>query len=246
MFLCCSCSCRSVITTSFCQFPVDSSSRSWKSRFWKRPNVLVETSAWTATSIPPSPAAVATLWLWISKRSGGTGSLLPNATKPTTAPASASTCSCRNTRTPTWCSTPTLGAPPGPAVRPPRCPPLTCSTLMTSSRSFTARSRGWWWIDVAAPRLQGEMHTCVQPPLLQSTQNPYGALPQHQNPIHCTRFHFPSATKNIHRLFLIFLVINEFILTVKKYKWDMNLKRTRATEIQHTMNNLRGWTSGAV
>ncbi|CAG11768.1 unnamed protein product [Tetraodon nigroviridis] len=40
--------------------------------------------------------------------SAGTGSLHPNATKPTTVQASASTCSCRNTRTLTWCSTPTL------------------------------------------------------------------------------------------------------------------------------------------
>lgn len=151
---------------SFCPAPrpPDSSSRFWKWRFSRQPNVLGETSAWTATSTPPSLAAVATLWLWTLRRLAGTGSLLRNATKRTTAPASASTCSCRSTHTPTWCSMPTPEAPRGPAAPRPRCPPLTCFTSMTSSRSFMARSRGWWWIDAAALRLPEEAHTLVYSP----------------------------------------------------------------------------------
>lgn len=173
------------------------------------------------TSTPPSPAAVATPWLWISRPSAGTGSLHPNATKPTTVQASASTCSCRNTRTLTWCSTPTPEALRGPAVPLQRCHPLTCSTSMTSSRSFMAKSRGWLWIDVAALRLQGRLtlmysHHRIKPP-----ETPHGALPWHQNPLLGTDFTLA------HFCGVVFFPVIQLILTVKRkkkicFKWNLN------------------------
>lgn len=100
-----------------------------------------------------SPAAADIPSQWTLRLLVGTGSSHLSATRPTTAPASASTCSCKSIRTPTWCNRPIQEALLGPAAPLPRCPQSTCSTSMTSSRLSTARSLAWWWIVVAAPKV---------------------------------------------------------------------------------------------
>lgn len=100
-----------------------------------------------------SPAAADTHSRWTLRLLAGTGSSHLNATRPTTAPASASTCSCKSIHTPIWCNRPIQEALLGPAAPLPRCPQSTCFTSMTSSRLSTARSLAWWWIAVAAPKV---------------------------------------------------------------------------------------------
>lgn len=104
-------------------------------------------------STQASPAAADIPSQWTLRLSAGTGSSHLNATRPTTARASASTCSCKSIHTPTWCNRPIQEALLGPAAPLPRCPQSTCCTSMTSSRLSTARSLAWWWIAVAAPKV---------------------------------------------------------------------------------------------
>ena len=120
------------------------SNRSWRWRSRRGPGVSGETRAWTVTRTLQSPGAAATRSRWTSRTLAGTGLLPQSATRPTIAPGSVSTCTCRSTRTPTWWTKPTPEGPRAPAVPPPRCRPSTCSTLTERSRSSTARSPPWW------------------------------------------------------------------------------------------------------
>lgn len=108
------------------------------------------TLASTVTRNQQKRAAAATRSLSTLRNLAGIGSLHPNATEPTTARGSASSCTCSSIHMLTWWTKPTHGAPRGPAARPPRCHPSTCSTSTERSRSSTERSRLWWSTTVAA------------------------------------------------------------------------------------------------
>lgn len=139
-----------------------------------------------------SPAAADTLSQWTSRLLAGTGSSHLSATRPTTALASANTCSCKSIHTPTWCNRPTHEALLGPAAPLPRCPQSTCSTSMTSSRLSTARSLAWWWIDVAAPKVWATVDASLRPYPKNPSPGPHSPSP---------RAPLPTSSHERHTLF---------------------------------------------
>jgi hypothetical protein len=109
-------------------------------------------SVWTATKRLKRRGAVAIRWLLISRSSAGTGSSRRRSTRPTTAPGSVRTCSCRSTRTHISWPWRTLQGLPVPAAPHARCLPSRCYTSTMSITSYTVCCQGWWWTDVAVRR----------------------------------------------------------------------------------------------